>query len=219
MPKVIFKFNKEKDLWNNWDTINSSSPWGGGNKKNSVLSKMCKGKKLKECKKDLEKFYKSVYESKLLSLIIESFQKAWDEISNEFFIRLKKITKKSFPFDKITAYLTMQLRCPYDFDKPWFMVSMFRSIPSVLETCGHELMHIHFHYYYWKKAERKIGKVKTADLKESLTALLNSEFKDLWFVRDEGYPKHKKLRQFIEKEWKKQKDFDILLQRCIEYLK
>ena len=80
-------------------------------------------------------------------------------------------------------------------------------------------MHIQFHNTYWPKIEKQIGKEKTADLKEALTILLNLEFKDLWFVRDEGYEIHQELRKFIEKEWKENPDFDILMKKCVEYLK
>jgi len=52
-----------------------------------------------------------------------------------------------------------------------------------------------------------------------LTILLNLEFKDLWFVEDRGYDVHKELRNFISDEWKKEKDFEKLLDKCILYLK
>jgi len=153
-------------------------------------------------------------------LIIESFQKAWNKINDEYFKRLKKIMKHQFKFKQVNAYVTTVTRCPYNsYEKPWFMFSFFRDIPNALKTCGHELMHIHFHNTYWPEIEKKIGKEKTSDLKEALTVLLNLEFRDLWFVPDIGYSSHKKLREFIRKEWKKKKDFDVLLDKCVEYLK
>ena len=80
-------------------------------------------------------------------------------------------------------------------------------------------MHLQFHNTYWKEVEEKIGNRKTSDLKEALTVLLNLEFKDLWFVQDMGYDMHKELRDFISKQWKKKKDFNILLDKCIKHLK
>jgi len=80
-------------------------------------------------------------------------------------------------------------------------------------------MHLYFHKFYWDKVESEIGEDKTADLKEALTVLLNVEFKDLWFVSDQGYKPHEELRKFIRDEWKKEKDFDVLLKKCVEYLK
>jgi hypothetical protein len=67
--------------------------------------------------------------------------------------------------------------------------------------------------------EDEIGKEKTADLKESLTVLLNLEFGNLFLAKDRGYPLHQKLRSFIEEEWKKEKDFDKLIGKCISFIK
>lgn len=221
MPKVIFKFDIEKDLWNNWDTVNYISPWEGKRlKKIPILDEMCKGKKFEECKEELEKFCKPMHNSQLLPLIIESFQKAWDKVNDEFFKILEKITGKNFPFEKVTAYLTTQQRCPYDPKEPSFMVGMFSSIPHALKTCAHELMHIHFHNTDWPKIEKQIGKEKTADLKEALTVLLNLEFRNLWILKDKGKESEsqQKLRTFIENQWKKKKDFNFLLDKCVKYL-
>ncbi|MBU3907366.1 MAG: hypothetical protein KKA64_03895, partial [Nanoarchaeota archaeon] len=100
------------------------------------------------------------------------------------------------------------------------MVSLFNNILSDIATSAHEIMHIQFHNTYWNDVEKEIGEEKTAHLKEALTVLLNVEFsRDFWFVDDRGYPMHQELRKFIEKEWKKEKDFGILLKKCIEYLK
>ena len=123
-------------------------------------------------------------------------------------------------FDKdIFAYLTTVGICPYDPDEPSFMFSLFYSLPSTLQTCGHEIMHLYFHRFYWETITKKVGKDKTADLKEALTVLLNLEFKDLWFAEDKGYEPHQTLRKFIEKEWKKKKDFNVLMEKCVKYLK
>ena len=222
MPKVIFKFDKEKDLWNNWETVNYKSPWEKKQlNKILVLTDMCRGKKFEECKKEIEKFCKPMHNSPLLPLIIESFQKSWNKINDEFFKILEKITGKPMPFNRITGYLTTQMRCPYDPREPSFMVSMFANIPYALKICAHELMHIHFHNIYWSKIEKQVGREKTADLKEALTVLLNLEFRNLWILKDKGKDNEdqQKLRTFIEKQWKKEPDFDILLEKCVDYIK
>jgi hypothetical protein len=99
------------------------------------------------------------------------------------------------------------------------MVSFFRDLTTALSICGHELLHIQFHNTYWGEIEKQIGKEKTADLKEALTVLLNIEFKDLWFIEDKGYDIHKELRNFISEEWKKERNFKILMNKCVTYLK
>jgi hypothetical protein len=219
MPKIIFKFDKEKDLYNIWETCNSSSTWFNHKKFVSpILLEICEEKKLDECKEELLQFRDKMYNSGFIIPFINAVQESWNKINDEFFKRLEKITDNKFPFEEVNAYITTVTRCPYDYKESWFMISFFKDILSALVTCGHELMHIHFHNLYWDKIEKQIGQEKTADLKEALTVLLNIEFRDLWFVDDRGYEPHKELRKFIEEEWKKDKNFDVLMERCINYL-
>ena len=220
MSKVIFKFDKEKDLFNIWGTCNKDSSWYNHKKNISYkFLEICEGKEFNECKKELENYRIKMHNSGMMEVFVEAMQKAWDKINNEFFKRLEKITKRKFEFEKITAYITTVMRCPYNYKEPYFMFSFFRDLASALNTCGHELLHIQFHNTYWNDVEAQIGKEKTADLKEALTVLLNLEFKDLWFVEDRGYDVHKELRELISKEWEKEKDFEKLLDKCIQYLK
>jgi len=48
MPEVIFRFDKEKDLWNIWDTCNFKSDWSDNFTKGIPpnLISLCKGKKI-----------------------------------------------------------------------------------------------------------------------------------------------------------------------------
>ncbi len=220
MVKLIFKFDIEKDLYNIWETCNKDSAWYN-HKKNvsSTFLEICKSKKFDECKKELEDYRIRMYNSGLIKVFVDFIQKAWDKINDEFFKRLEKITKRKFKFETVNVYVTTVMRCPYNYKEPSFMVSFFRDISNALKTCGHELIHIQFHNTYWDKVEKQIGKEKTSDLKEALTVLLNLEFKDLWFVEDRGYDVHKELRKFITEEWEKEKDFEKLLNKCINYLK
>lgn len=99
------------------------------------------------------------------------------------------------------------------------MISIQRPLLQCLRTIGHELMHLQFHNAYWDKMKKEIGEEKTSDLNESLITLLNLEFGDLWLVKDEGYFLHQEMRRFIEKEWKKDPNFEKLLENCIMFLK
>jgi len=219
MPKVIFKFDKEKDLWNIWTTCNYKSNWRNFKKNiNPKILEICKNREFEECKKEIEEYIKKIYNSKSVIIFIDAVQKAWDSINDKFFKRLERIMKKPICSKKFIGYLTIIGRCPYDYKEPSFMFSIFSPFLNVLKTTGHEIIHIQFHNTYWKEIEEKIGKEKTADLKEALTVLLNLEFKDLWFVDDKGYESHRELREFIKKEWENEKDFDVLMEECIEYL-
>jgi hypothetical protein len=225
IPQVNFVFNKKEDLWNIWDTCNSTKLNYGKNWDNAVspnILKICKNKKLEGCKKDLEKTMSYIYKSDVPKTIIKSINIAWNEISEEYFKELEKIMKSKFYTQNITAYLTTPNRCPYDPDPipPSFFINMFWGIPSILETIGHELMHIQFHNSkYWKICEKELGFQKTHDLKEALTVLLNEKLFDLWIMEDKGYPNHQELRKYISAEWKKKKDFDILIDKSIKWIK
>jgi hypothetical protein len=216
MPKVIFKFDREKDLWNHWHKSNWKSSWVDF-KIDPKIKKICEGKKFEECKEELFNYLSKLQKSNLIQIEINSLEESWRGIEKEFFKRMNKLMKKNFDKD-IIAYLTTLGICPYDPDEPSFMFSLFYSLPHQLKTCGHEIMHLYFHKYYWDEIELKIGKEKTGDLKEALTVLLNLEFKDLWFVEDKGYNSHKNLRDFIVEEWKKEKDFEKILGNCTKYL-
>jgi len=221
MPKVIFKFDIEKDLFNIWETCNSKFIFGYNFKEgiSQRIINLCKRKKFENIKNTLKNYQKKIYSSKLIPQIEKSFNEAWNKVEEEYFKRLEKIMKKPFFCEKITAYLTLVKRCPYNYEKenPLFFVHLFAGIPNALATAGHEIMHIQFHNTYWKQTEKKIGKEKTADLKEALTVLLNLEFQDLWIVPDKGYSPHKELRNFIEKQWENEKDFEVLLNNCVDY--
>ena len=223
MPIVNIVFDKEKDLYNIWTTCNHPGSFGVDFKEklSKKIIEICHEKKFEDIKDNLEKHYSQIYNSSLTSEVAEAFAKSWGKIEKEYFRRLEKITSKKFPCKKVMAFLTTASRCPYDpkIESASFFINFFSGIPNAIKTCGHELMHIHFHNTDWKYVEEKIGYEKTKDLKESLTVLLNLEFKDLLIAYDEGYPKHKELRGFIESEWKKEKDFKKLLDKCINYLK
>jgi hypothetical protein len=217
MIKVNFSFDKEKDLWNHWHKSNWESSWINI-KSPPKIRKICEGKELEECKKELSDYLSKLQDSKLLKLNLKVVEDAWKIIEKEFFKRMDNLMENKFDKD-IKAYLTTVGICPYDTREPSFMFSLFYSLPHALKTCGHEIMHLYFHKFYWKGIEKKIGKEKTSDLKEALTVLLNLEFKDLWFVEDTGYKSHEGLRAFIEEKWKEEKDFKNLLEKCIKYLK
>ncbi len=224
IPKLIFKFDKKQDLWNIWDICNAKSSYGRS-WKNAVtknIFQMCHKKKYEECKQELEKTMNYIYTNRLIHIVAKLFAESWKEIEKEYFDRLKRIMKAPFCSKEVNVYLTTAGRCPYNpnLKSPSFFVNFFRGITDVLQTAGHELMHIQFHNSkYWKICEKGIGEEKTWELKEALTVLLDLEFRDLWIIEDGGYLAHKQLRTYISKEWKKEKDFDVLIDKSIKWIK
>jgi hypothetical protein len=165
----------------------------------------------------LNKINQDLYHSGLIDSFLQSLDNSWLRIEKEFFSRILKITGKELSGSYI-AYVTTLGICPYNPKENWFMVSLYYNLPKALSTLGHELMHLHFHEHYFHEIEKQIGLEKTHNLREALTVLLNLEFQDLWFIKDEGYAEHKELREFISEEWTKEKDFNKLLEKCVEYL-
>ncbi len=224
-PKIIFQFNREEDLKNIWETCNLKSKSYGYDFKKSVtknILRLCEGKKYEAIKLQLKKSLEDIHKNILCNEIVSSFNNGWKKIEEEYFKRLKKIIKEKIYFKKIDAYLTTAGRCPYypDQKTPHFFVSFFANIPWAMQTAGHEIMHIYFHNSkYWKISERELGIEKAHNLKEALTVLLNLEFSDLWTKEDRGYDSHTKLRKFISNSWKKEKDFDKLVNNSIKWIK
>lgn len=219
MVKVNFIFDKEKDLKNIYSSVNSNKY--SNNCINQKIVKIAKDKNFQECKNEIEKYYEKVHKSKLIPYVIKSANNSWNLIEDEFFKRLEKLMGKKIVFEKVNGYFTSVERCPYnpDLKNSFFYFCGFNGIFNILKTAAHEIMHIQFHNTYWEEIEKKIGERKTWDLKEALTVLLNLEFKDLWLVEDKGYENHKKLRVFISKTWNEDKNFEKLLDACVDYLR
>jgi len=216
MVQVTFISDIEKDMENIWDKCNKK-PNFGSFKINPSLEKICKGKKFKEAKPELERYLKPTYESPYIESFRKVMQELWDKIEVQFFDRMNSLMKKEYK-KEIISYITTLGICPYNPKEPSFMVSLFYPIQIALSTCGHEIMHLYFHEFYWDDVEKKLGSKKTGDLKEALTVLLNIEFIDLWLTKDSGYDEHKSLREFISKTWKEEKDIEMLLNKCIDFL-
>lgn len=223
MPKVIFKFDIEEDAKNYWECANSNLHWGNDFTKSlrpEVLKKL-KGKSWMKVKKEtismLMRGYQQNKEKNMEKLKV--IQKKWDKMNDKYFKKLEDITKHKIYTKEFTCNITSIGRCPYNPKENSFMTNIFWKIEKILISCAHELMHLQFHYYFEKPLRKKLSYEKFHDLKESLTVLLNIEFKNLFKEKDIGYPKHQKLRKYIMQKWKENPDFEKLLEECVEYLK
>ncbi|HNZ52331.1 MAG: hypothetical protein BWY36_00661 [Candidatus Diapherotrites archaeon ADurb.Bin253] len=214
MPIVNFLFEKEKDAWNIWNGVNEKIRRFGNPIISPKITAAIKDKFLEESIPEIKRINQTIYDSGLIENFIESLQKSWEKIEKEFFRRIETITGKNFNGD-VSCFITTIGTCPYNPKERWFMSSLLYNLPKSVVSIGHELLHIHFHDYYFEDIEKQIGTEKTHDLREALTVLLNLEFKDLLIGFDEGYEQHRELREFIIQEWKKEKNFDKLLEKCI----
>lgn len=137
-------------------------------------------------------------------------QQAWEKIAPEYHKRAEVIFGVTLPRD-VTAYLTINERCPYSIEQDMFFVST--AYPHAAnKTAMHELWHFYTWFKYGIEWEEKLGKAKYNEIKESLTVLLNIECKDLLpeGIADKGYQQHQELRQKIIDFWSHDKNMDAL---------
>ena len=206
--KVTFDYDKNKDIWclltKGKSSFNSPLPTGvykklvetvGGNPNETSTSTFI-DKYLTEHDYNVSK-YTILYQS------------AYDIISDRF----RKIAEKVFGMSldqEITAYLTVNNRCPYDIERKYFFVSISKNSP--VSTVMHELWHFYTWYRFGISWEEKIGKAKYNDIKEALTVLINIECKELLpeNTQDKGYPQHQELRNKIMELWGKKPDIEFV---------
>ncbi len=145
----------------------------------------------------------------------QKYQKEWDMVASEYQTRAEKTFKTKLSYD-VSAYLTINDRCPYSVEERMFFVST--SAYSSTKTAMHELWHFYTWQRFGKEWEDRLGKQKYNDIKESLTVLLNVECKDILpkNVIDRGYDHHQELRQKILTFWEQEKDIDKLWEYCVQ---
>lgn len=120
----------------------------------------------------------------------------WRPIETEFVARAQIIFGIPLPFETVTGYLTTDSRYAYNIPGGYFFTSATRPRPN--EIAMHELLH--FWTYFVFKDHLKQNYYN--DAKESLTELLNLEFKDLMAgASDDGYPQHQEIRKVVRNTW------------------
>lgn len=132
---------------------------------------------------------------------VQDFTSQWKPIEREATERLKRIFQTEWDPGNVTGYLTLSTRCPYNFAKRYYFVSVCSKQLSPIATSLHEL--IHFYTYQLIEPlfiEEGVPNL-FQDFKEALSVLLNLELKDLLDREDEGYPQHHQLREEITEKW------------------
>ena len=117
------------------------------------------------------------------------------KIEQKFFNKIEEIFLINLPFKNIKVYLTTNDRCSYFLKDGSFFISVFTKNPK--RIIMHELFHF-YTYYAFKKELDFFDQAKNYDLKELLVEILNLECYDLMDTLDEGYERHKKLREVVK---------------------
>lgn len=147
---------------------------------------------------------------------IKRMEDDWHRIEKEFIRRIEEMFGIKSTSSRMTAYLTTDVRCSYNLKENYFFVSIFSKYTN--RIIMHELMHFWTWYVFRDYVDsNKIDAARYNDIKESLTVLLNIEFKDLMGdAIDKGYPQHQQMRAAIEKEWLKSKDIRKVFRYLVE---
>jgi hypothetical protein len=86
----------------------------------------------------------------------------------------------------------------------------------------HELCHFQFIHYWRENKDSEVSKLTNNQfefLKESLTIILDKDFMPIISKPDYGYDLHQNFRKELKKFWKKEKDFDKLVDFGVREIK
>jgi len=157
---------------------------------------------------------KYVQENKIdVNMAVSEIDKKWQYVEHEFIRRTENVFGR-YPAD-IHAYLSTNSRCTYNIEQNYFFVFVTSKNPNAL------IMHELLHFYTWRRLhdeliKKGISSEKYNNIKESLTELLNLEYKDLMEgYEDKGYSQHKKMRELVREIWAQNKDLDHLITELI----
>lgn len=143
----------------------------------------------------------------LMPIVAKGVETLLNDGKTKIIDKLEKVYNKSFPFEKVTVYLTTAFIHPYNYEEGWFMTGYFSDMTRHISTATHELNHFMF-YYYYPHLKDKIGNEKYEILKEALAIYTNPEGTDKPTVKklEQYFKKHldKTIDEIIEKgEWAK----------------
>lgn len=211
--KVNFKYDKEKDIW---CLLNKGKSSNNSKSPTSVYEQLVSMFGDNPSEENTSIFIDRFLSDNSIDVNerLEEYQRDWETVAQEFVMRAEKIFNITLPTD-VTAYATVNNRCPYNFKENYFYISF--SYPTVRKTIMHELWHFYTWHGLGTDQPEVLGDKKFNDLKESLTVLLNVECADLLppGVEDTGYPQHQEMRKLILEYWEKDKNMKNLWEYLI----
>jgi len=213
--KIQIKQDINKDAWNWWDGTNKISHgvnWG--ERIDLDIRKQIKNKTHEQSLAFLipylENYYKENKEK--LDKVVNEAQLLFDDKVDECLELMTKITKHPMYRQDFTCFLTTFPRCPYNIKNGYVWLCALWPTKCYLGTFLHELLHFQFiHYYYDNPEVKKLTNIQFEYLKESLTVILNYDFKKYLCQTDSGYEIHQDLRKKLADFWIKTQDFDKLV--------
>ena len=148
---------------------------------------------------------------------LEIIENKWNQVNKLFWLRAEKIFKTKLPNKQIIGYLTTNNICGYNIRDNCFFITLMSTSSNLIIM--HELWHFFTWYSFGKNFKKNniISKEKYYDIKESLTEILNLEFKDLLGGQiDKGYFPHQKIREKVKKLWIKHKNIKKVVDELLK---
>lgn len=154
----------------------------------------------------------------LFKLSADTLSKSWDMISEAFIKKLCNYFQiKNYEALPVICYLTTLKMCPYNRNQRYFYVPFFANLADQTRIIMHELMHIVFlDNYEQYLEEQSVSEQGILDICESLTVLLNLEFKEFLLVEEvNNKPSTYGLQSIVKEEYQKSTPFKAILQKLI----
>lgn len=216
--KYSYKIHRNiyQDAWNWWDGCNGFSHGIDWSKSAELdVVRAIKGKSQKEAYRFLIPYLKGKYLKekdkieKARQNITKQFEQNFEKACNKIVTVMgKPLYRSDFRF-----FLTTFERAPYDPDRGYVWLCVYWT--SAIHTFLHELCHFQFIHYWRENPSSPVSKLtedKFEFLKESLTIILDDAFYTIIKKPDQGYDMHQEFRKKLIKFWKREKDFDKLVE-------
>lgn len=212
MSDIIVNQNIKKDAWNWWQACNRVSY--GMDWKQRVDKKIQNklvGKTKQQAMVFLIPYLKKVYKKLKINQSKKEIQNIFKQSQKEIFLRMEKMTGRKIYRKNFICFLTTFPRAPYNYSRGHVWLPVIWPRETVVRAFVHELLHFQTYAYWKKRCLKRLTNTEFENLKEALTVILNEEFMDLIMWPDKGYPMHKNLRAKLLIFWRKNKNFDKLI--------
>ena len=211
MPTITSSYDIKKDAQNRREAINRSVNWTWYKNMDDEAQKIFQ-------KITWMPFHESM--EILIPFLEKRYNKNREEIDNsakeikikldtqkdQIFELMEKLTKRPIFNENFQIRYTTCKRWPYN-RKTWEIWMMepreqSRRLKFRTKSFVHELLHFQTHKYYENiYPMNQLDKWQFNLLKESLTFLLNYEFKKINIWTDQWYPQHQEFRKTLEDYW------------------
>lgn len=223
MQGIIIKSDFEKDLVNWKQAAAKKSSHGIAWTQYfpaRIQQAISEGKTSEEIEKILGAFLKEKYavQAPTLEAYAEHLQEVLQIKSREIFSKLEQVTEEQLYRDEFTGFITTLPRGPYSTQSGYIWFIYGKSDAWQIKSCIHELLHMQFEHYYKNRLRQSMSEEHFGFLRESMTVIINKEFRDLTPEIDRGYPLHQEFRTHLSRLWEQKTNFKEFVERAVRDL-